>query len=569
MKINLLSIIALTLLTFSVNAATYMQVKCTNGNMDNYDVEDVLEVDYGVYMDTIYYTVDTAGTKEQGVSVSGKMGEYTYVDLELPSGLLWATYNVGTTTPKEVGDLFAWGEFEPKSEYNWKTYKWCTTSSNGSVKSFTKYNDSDTLKVLSCADDAATEKWGAAWRMPTSEEQKELMTNCTWWRAPLNGVNGFFGKSKINGKTIFFCSTNVPTWSSSLYQKDKKYAYDIEQTNEGKITTEYVVLRKNAGNIRPVTVKNDFIDTVTYMQVKTIDDDVKRYNVNKVERIDYEKKHTVNFYTQDSVLIESQLVVEGSAAIAPEPPCISDSLFTGWSTTFKNVVTNMDVYARYRELVMVTDTIDGYAYVDLGLGSGLKWAVQNVGAEKITDAGDYFSWGETETKTCYSDHTDKWASDWTHIKKYCTDGDYGVLDNKTTLDAEDDAASVQMGGAWRIPTSSECAELIRNCEWQWVKNFKCSGVDGVLGFSKVNGNAIFLPAVGRRYDGSSCKTKLHDVGTRGICLTSTLGGNCKYFNTIEFSATGYQNNSGRGIDLIIVNSWTREGCGLSVRAICK
>ena len=110
----------------------------------------------------------------EGTSVSE---EHEYVDLGLPSGTLWATCNIGASTPEDYGDHFAWGETAPKDYYDWFTYKWY----NGSYGTLTKYNtDSyygtvDNKTKLDSEDDAAYVNWGPQWRMPTVEQQKELI----------------------------------------------------------------------------------------------------------------------------------------------------------------------------------------------------------------------------------------------------------------------------------------------------------------------------------------------------------------------------------------------------------
>lgn len=130
---------------------------------------------------------------------------YEYIDLELPSGTLWATYNVGATLPEENGGYYAWGETEEKSEYTWSTYKWC----NGSNNTITKYctgsihGTVDNKRVLEAEDDVAQTKWGGSWRIPTANEQQELIDNCIWNKGKLNGSEGFWATSKSNGKSIF------------------------------------------------------------------------------------------------------------------------------------------------------------------------------------------------------------------------------------------------------------------------------------------------------------------------------------------------------------------------------
>ena len=101
---------------------------------------------------------------------------------------------------------------------------------------------------------------------------------------------------------------------------------------------------------------------------------------------------------------------------------------------------------------------DGHEYVDLGLS--VKWATCNVGANNPWEAGDYFAWGETEPKTEYSWATYKWSYGTTRtLTKYCFNSERGIVDNKETLELDDDAAYVNWGVKWRITTVEEWEEL--------------------------------------------------------------------------------------------------------------
>ena len=130
--------------------------------------------------------------------------DYAVVDLGLPSGLKWAACNVGATKPEEYGNYYAWGETEPKTIYDWDTYKWCNGSDNTQTKYCTSsdYGIVDDKTVLELADDAARANWGGQWRMPTDAEWTELRTNCTWTWTTKNSVNGYEVKG-TNGNSIF------------------------------------------------------------------------------------------------------------------------------------------------------------------------------------------------------------------------------------------------------------------------------------------------------------------------------------------------------------------------------
>ena len=140
---------------------------------------------------------------------------------------------------------------------------------------------------------------------------------------------------------------------------------------------------------------------------------------------------------------------------------------------------------------------NGHEYVDLGLPSGTKWATCNVGATKPEEYGNYYAWGETEPKDYYDWSTYKYGSDYDELTKYCTDSTYGTVDNKTVLELADDAARANWGGAWRMPTDGEWAELLDECTWEWKNAYKGTTA-GYLVTSKINGNSIFLPAAGYR-----------------------------------------------------------------------
>ena len=188
----------------------------------------------------------TENPETPGVS-SGMENGHEWVDLGLPSGLKWATCNVGATTPEEYGDYFAWGEVEPQESdmsYGWSTYKYCVDNWDNFTKycynsDYGKNGFTDKKTVLDPEDDAATVNWGGAWRMPTKAEQQELIDNCTWdWIKQ----NGMWGRKVTgpNGNSIFLSvagclgqgvSINVGSggeyWSSSLSTERPDCAYDV------------------------------------------------------------------------------------------------------------------------------------------------------------------------------------------------------------------------------------------------------------------------------------------------------------------------------------------------------
>ena len=169
---------------------------------------------------------------------------YQYVDLGLPSGLKWATCNVGAAKPEETGDYFAWGETETYYEvghtlsnepalkpgkqegYYWPSYKW---SDNSGEKFFkyvldSAYGTVDNKKVLDKEDDAAHAARGGKWRTPTPEEWEELTNNTFWEWTNENGITGYRIKSKINDKSFFLPAVGHRFKTQIYYYTNKDYA---------------------------------------------------------------------------------------------------------------------------------------------------------------------------------------------------------------------------------------------------------------------------------------------------------------------------------------------------------
>ena len=226
-----------------------------------------------------------------------------------------------------------------------------------------------------------------------------------------------------------------------------------------------------------------------------------------------------------------------------------------------------------------TGVENGHEWIDLGLPSGLKWATMNIGATSPEGYGNYYAWGETEPQSnnTYKLTSYKWCNGTeTSMTKYCVSTSYGTVDNNTTLDSDDDAATVNWGGKWRMPTHAEQTELTTNCYWVWTSSYNDSGKAGYIiykaksssdkGQVVTSGNTpsssyslsdshIFLPAAGERDEGS-----LNGTGSYGHCWSSSLGENGRS-NTAWFLGFG---PSGR------YNSHGVYRClGHSVRAVCE
>lgn len=187
-------------------------------------------------------------------------------------------------------------------------------------------------------------------------------------------------------------------------------------------------------------------------------------------------------------------------------------------------------------------------YVDMGLPSGTLWATCNVGASAPDEYGDYFAWGETEPKEVYDWNTYKWCNGSENsMTKYCTDY-HGFVDNKTELDSEDDAATVNWGPSWRTPTTMQQQELYEQCTWTWTTR---NGVNGYQ-VTGPNGTTIFLPAAGFCWD-----IFLYFHGMLGYYWSSTLySGNPSKAYSLDFTSSE-----------VHWNDYIDRSSGLAVRAV--
>ena len=368
-------------------------------------------------------------------NATGTANGHDYVDLGL--SVKWATCNVGATKPEEYGNYYAWGETEPKTIYDWSTYKWC----NGSSSTLTKYCTVDNKTALDLEDDAARANWGDSWRMPTDAELAELYEKCTWkWTDDYNGT-GVAGQivTGLNSNSIF-----LPAAGSM--RKDI-----LEQAG---FVGLYYSSNLGGGEATNVVFRRYFLGEVS--------DDNFRPSGHSVRPV-IEYSNGIN--TDQN---EGSSNTDNSSGSISEP----------------------------------TGTENGYGYVDLGLPSGLKWATCNVGATAPEEYGNHYAWGETEPKTTYDWSTYKWCNgsfsySYDILTKYNTSSERGTVDNKTVLDPEDDAAHVNWGGAWRMPTRAEWLELCENCIWKGTDDYNGTGVAGQI-VTGSNGNSIFLPVAGNR-----------------------------------------------------------------------
>ena len=455
------------------------------------------------------------------------------VDLGLPSGLKWATMNIGAIKPEDYGEYFGWGETTPKWDYDWSTYKFeLGTGSDGPFSKYvldSAYGTIDHKTVLDLADDAAHAAWKDNWRMPTKEEVAELMnrSNCTWTWTKINGVPGYKVTSRKSGYTAnsIFLPANGMKNGSSLYDAGSiGYFWSSSLQTEVQNDAWYTYFRSND------------VNKSVYFRYKGLPIRPVYGAIVPVARID--------------VTTELELGVGTAAPLsASVQPANATYKNVTWSSSDESIATvdangnvigvstgkaTIIVYSADASITaacMVTVKKD--LSMDLGLPSGLKWASCNVGAAKPEDYGAYFAWGETQPKESYVYSTYKWCNgDSNKLTKYCTISSYWdstePMDNKTTLDLNDDAAHVNWGGSWRMPTDAEWTELVNNCTWMWTTQ---NGVNGRLVTSKTNSNSIFLPAAGSRWS-----SRLDYPGSSADYWSSSLSSGAGYARKVSFDS---------------------------------
>ena len=201
-------------------------------------------------------------------------------------------------------------------------------------------------------------------------------------------------------------------------------------------------------------------------------------------------------------------------------------------------------------------TENGFEYVDLGLPSGTMWATCNVGATKPEDEGLLFQFGRVDGYK-YGDKDNQFKT--TKQNKQDT-GDVDiplttsckVYKNNEILDLKDDAAHVNMGGKWRMPTLDQLEELVNNTRH---KIETINGVKGMTFTSVINGNKLFIPFAGYWHN----DTYYHTKSIIGMWSSQVIN------SSINYAYRLYCNNSSGHVFISVRN----RSAALSVRGVFK
>lgn len=412
----------------------------------------------------VFTSEKTVSYPEPNLWVSGTSSNHEYVDLGL--SVKWATCNLGASSKTGMGMKYRWAETTPTLNDNFDY----DSDYNNFLDE--KYNNKTTLAK---EDDAAYASWGGEWRTPTFGELLELREKCIWKQVVIDNVKGF-QITGPNGNAIFLplnedWSDYMSSTTWYVYRSSTTKSYDVGTLNAGIFDAmEYIRFASIGANYttfynRPVLGEQNRV---------TLRLDANNGKGEIAEKTD----------VKGTPIDLSKYIFTKTGYV-----------FTGWNTQADGkglfypmeqifLLDGITLYAQWTKPTESNGKEKGYSYVDLGLPSGTKWATMNVGAESPSDFGDFFAWGETQPKGSYSWDNYKWGNEDEFTK-------YSSTDNKTVLESLDDAASVNWGGSWRMPTNNEMQELFHDDNCTSTKGY----LDGKLGYiieSKKNGNSIFI-----------------------------------------------------------------------------
>lgn len=401
--------------------------------------------------------------------------EASAVDLGLPSGTRWAPCNVGAISPEENGDYYAWGETQTKVFYSWGNYNYFTDK-NGNKKPWTIVDgkaktDLGELKdigndISGTIYDVAHVKWGGDWKMPTKAQCQELVDKCKWTWWVTQDLQKGYKVTGPNGNSIFLPAAGFRDEEMEVARAGFRGGYWTSTRDEVTYQNSYLLRFKeyDAYGLNPV-LHDVFANSLRYgRSVRPVT------NVKSIQQTLEHAKQMPSFPIEINIIENTPVI-----------------------------------------------NISGHNAVDLGLPSGTKWADCNIGASSPIDYGDYFAWGETQTKRSYAWKTYKYIIDKNKngIDDYGEDGykDIGTDISGTIYDV----AHLKWGGSWKMPNEKQWKELKDCCTWT------ATAWKGRIGYKVTgpNGRAIFLPAAGYIWE-----TEGKEIGQAGEYWFATPSNHC-------------------------------------------
>ena len=447
------------------------------------------------------YALSVRGVFNDNISLSedGTENGYSYIDLGLPSGIKWATYNIGANHPCEPGLLFQWGRADGYA-YGDENHQFIIHE-NSFAPYTTTMSGKDYMyeEHLIKEDDTASINMGGRWRMPTNNEMQELLNNTTssWV------IYDVLHKGKhISMTGRLFVSKSDKSKKLFMPACGKWIGYEID----------------TGAGIAP----RRFVDKTIYGM--------------------YWSSHSNNYHGTNAHTISISKY---------------DQNYTSNDTTVNGCSVRGVFYA---EVLNENGIENGHEWVDLGLPSGTKWATCNVGATTPCDPGLLFQWGRVDGYR-YGDEN----------HQFINYDSYTTLSGKTyiqgeVLNPEDDAATVNMGGRWHMPTKEDIEELYNNTFVSWTTcDIEHEGehipIPGRLFVSlKDRSKKLFIPAGGYRGSGAFDYGDIQDDYPQCYLWTSNA-----YNSTSSYEL---QVDKKTELDYISIYSLGNY-CACSVRGVCK
>ena len=512
---------------------------------------------------------DVSAECQVTVLSQGETNGHEWVDLDLPSGTLWATTNVGADTPTDFGNYFAWGEVtsDRKSSYSsWSLYKW-VKSGESTYQYINKYTipDGETdcswykngvfvgdgRTWLQFTDDAAYRYWGNKWQMPSKEQCEELINstyNIVEWETQENGIKGLRITSRTNGNSIFVPAAGFREryddaytnqyglyWTRSLSEQYSKWAYQFAFSWSITVTD---IWRFYGKTVRPVRNQEfTYVNKIVLDNYQLLLEPNQQVQLNATitpENADNPSLKWISSNPAVASVSQDGIVTAGTNGGACTIVCLGAD-GNGAKTSCKVCVLGE----------ICPDNNHPHA-IDLGLPSGTKWCCSDAVGFGYTpfeyDSG-FYAWGEIATKDEYDDDTWRLYNSSTH--EYADMGEGLVGTNY-------DLARLIMGAPWQMPTYEQAEELVDNCTSIYTDiDVGQRTYSGVI-VTGPNNKQIFLCANGYKWIRWN-----DDKGRVGAFWT----------------ATAYPDNKGKAYALwfnedgtLTTSAWS--GCrGLSIRAV--
>jgi len=454
------------------------------------------------------------------------------IDLGLPSGTKWSCCNIDATTPEDYGGYYAWGETEGKLKYDWSSYIHCDGTSS------TCHNLNG--EICGTQYDVAQEKWKNGWLMPTIEQNRELIDNCTYEWTTINDIKGIMFTGTNNAR-IFIPAGGYYS-DNGIINNNSEGAYWSSQNQSNQSNASILYFKPNYAsadmvselcrglNVRPVIMPQ-------HLQLSSSNLNLFINIQNKVNIISGSGSYTVvsnNTKVATAVIDENAIVVTavggGSALIT-----VTDN------QNEQSATINVNVKSLYA-YTSCPDDNHPHA-INLGLPSGTLWSCCNLDSSSPDGVGGFYAWGETETKEQFSNNNYKYFDN--------SIGDY-IDAGVDICGSEHDVVQVKWKGYWQMPSRNQIYELVKYCNFSWSS---FASIPGGKFTSKVNGSSIFLPGTGFYMN-----SELKDSHSGGYYWTGT--GSNSSINNAFILCFGYVNANG-------YNCVSERQYGLAIRPIAK